>query len=242
MSDEGGGRYVDLKSATYLAQRLGQPIGFGQQAEESSPKKKGVADDPGGGDVENQLVEFHKVPKKKEMSRAEKEKLFIVENIKRRLVDLVPESAYDVKKGVCGVVAFLFLIAGGVLVLKSLGLTVIFASDPFNFTLLVVGCSFALPCFVWFVYIFILPNLCCGPCLDLREHRTFIHGKRKERKNPGLFNQMVGKANQHSEPPIIRTRLFAMYRKKEYVLILSYWLSLYLSMRVIVIMSRAPTE
>ncbi len=213
MSDEGGGRYIDLKNATYLATRLGERIGLIEERVAPSEKRKEQADE------ENQLKKFHEVPKEKKMSRAEKEKLFIVVNIKKRLVDLVPESHYDIKKGICGVVAFLFLVAGTVICLKALGLTVIFASDPFNPTLLIIGASFGAPCLIWFFYIFVLPHLCFESCRKIKTHREYVHEKRRERKEPGLFNNMVGAANKHSEPPIVRTRLFAMYRKKEYTIV-----------------------
>ena len=165
------------------------------------------------------IVPFHKVVKKEEMSRAQKEWLFIVKKIEGRLVHLLPEASYDQTKGICGIVGFLFLVAGGVMCLKALSMTVLFASDPFDFTLLVVGGSFGLPCVGWFVYIFIWPHLPCSHCRNIKANRNFIHKQRSERKDPGLFNEMVAAANKDSEPPIIRTRLFAMWRKHEITIV-----------------------
>ena len=168
---------------------------------------------------DDEIVPFHKVEKKKEMSRAQKEWLFIVKKIETRLKHLLPEAKYDVTKGCCGVIGFLFLVAGGVIVLKATSQTVLFASDPFSFELLIVGGSFGLPCIIWFIYIFIWPHLCCKHCRNIKASRTFIHEQRKDRKDPGLFNAMVAAANKDSEPPIIRTRLFAMFRKHEHTIV-----------------------
>jgi len=141
----------------------------------------------------DELVPFHLVKPKKEMSRAEKEKMFIVKKIEERLGHLLPEAKYDQTKGVCGIIAFLFVVAGGVTVLKALSMTVLFASDPYDPTLFVVGCSMGTPCVIWFIYVFIWPHLPCAHCRRIKASRRFIHGQRKERKDPGLFNDMVAK-------------------------------------------------
>ncbi len=172
-----------------------------------------------GSSKSEDVVPFNKVTPKKEMSRAEKEKMFIVKKIEERLINLLPEARYDQTKGCCGIFAFLFLVAGTVMCLKALSLTVLFASDPYDPTLLMAGACMGLPCMIWFVYIFIWPHLCCAHCRKIKANRAFVHAQRKERRDPGLFNSMVAAANKFSEPPIIRTRLFAMFRKKEYTIV-----------------------
>ena len=173
----------------------------------------------GEGKSVEEVIPFNLVKPKKEISRAEKEKMFIVKKIEDRLGNLLPEARYDQCKGLCGIIGFLFTVAGGVMVLKSLSQTVLFASDPYDPDLFVVGCSFGLPCIIWFIYIFIWPHLPCSHCRGIKATRSFIHGQRRERKDPSLFNNMVAAANKFSEPPIIRTRLFAMFRKEEYTIV-----------------------
>jgi hypothetical protein len=161
-------------------------------------------------------VAWNKVEKKKEMSRAEKEMVFIVKNIADRLGHLNPEARYEITKGLCGIFTFLSLVLGTALVLKGFALTVIFASDDPDINFVIAGAAFAAPCVVWFTYIFILPCIPCGPCRRMHEQRTSILEQRSDRKKPSLFNEMVASANEHSQPPIIRTPLYAMFRKKEY--------------------------
>jgi len=169
--------------------------------------------------ADGKIVAWNKVEKKKELSRAEKEKIFVVKNISKRLADLGPENHYDIKKGICGVISFLSLVAGGVIVLKATATTPIFAADEFSMTLLIIGCSFAAPCLVCCIWVFVWPYLPCSWCREVRELREFIKEKRAERKAPTLFNSMVASANEHSKPPIIRTTLYAMFRKKEYTIV-----------------------
>lgn len=162
---------------------------------------------------------WNKVEKKKEMSRAEKEMVFIVKNIADRLGHLAPEAKYEITKGLCAIATFLSLVLGTVLVLKGFSLTVIFASDDPDINFVIAGAAFGAPCVVWFIYIFIIPYFPCGPCRRLRTQRNFILEQRSERKKPSLFNEMVADANEHSKPPIIRTTLYAMFRKKEYKIV-----------------------
>jgi len=126
---------------------------------EKSPKKSKLVPDIelGGGGMApgEELLSSHLGTPKKEMSRAEKEKMFIVKKIEERLGYLLPEARYDQTKSICGVVAFLFVVAGGVTCLKALSLTVLFAADPYDPTLLAVGASMGAPCVVWFIYVFI---------------------------------------------------------------------------------------
>jgi len=117
-----------------------------------------------GGVTPEELVPFYLVKPKKEISRAEKEKMFIVKKIEERLGHLLPEARYDQTKGICGVVAFLFVVAGGVTCLKALSMTVLFASDPYDPTLLVIGASMGAPCVVWFIYVFIWVCACVSHC------------------------------------------------------------------------------
>lgn len=195
-----------------MAEENGQSAGDAEAAE--MMRKMGV-ELPG--EEKSQVgVPWHKVEKKKEMSRAEKEMVFIVKNIADRLGNLAPEAKYEITKGICGIFTFLSLVLGTVLVLKGFSLTVIFASDDPDMNFVIAGAAFAAPCVVWFTYIFILPYIPCGPCRRIREKRRFILEQRGERKKPSLFNEMVADANEHSKPPIIRTPLFATFRKKEY--------------------------
>jgi hypothetical protein len=164
-------------------------------------------------------VPWNKVEKKKELTRAEKEMIFIVKNIADRLTHLHPEARYEITKGICGTCSFLGLVLGGVFVLKGTATTVIFASDDFNMDFVIAGAVMATPCVIWFIYIFIMPYFPCGPCRRIRERRTGILEQRHERNQPSMFNNMVASANEHSKPPIIRTPLFAMFRKKEYKIV-----------------------
>lgn len=196
-----------------------------EQGNRPKPKAAGDIDIPEAKkpttatDADGKIVAWNKVEKKKELSRAEKERIFVVKNISKRLADLGPESHYDIKKGICGVVSALCLIAGGVIVLKATATTPIFAADEFSMTLLIIGCSFGAPCLVCCVWVFIWPYLPFSWCRETRELREFVKEKRLERKAPTLFNSMVASANEHSKPPIIRTTLYAMFRKKEYTIV-----------------------
>ena len=121
-------------------------------------------------------VEWHKVKKpKKELTRAEKEKIFIVKKIAERLNHLKPEEKYEIRKGICGVVMLLSLVLGTVLILKRfLATTVIFAGDDEDMGFVIAGMAFGAPCVFWFLYIYIAPCIPCGPCKhisrDPRDH------------------------------------------------------------------------
>lgn len=165
-------------------------------------------------------VQWHKVKKpKKELTRAEKEKIFIVKKIAERLKHLQPEERYEIRKGICGIIMLLSLVIGAVLVMKGTATTVIFAGDDEDMTFVIAGAVFAAPCVFWFLYIYIAPCIPFGPCKRMRETRATIHVQRAERKKPSMFNDMIGAANENSKPPIIRTPLWCTFRKKEYKIV-----------------------
>ena len=145
-------------------------------------------------------VPWHKVEKKKEMTRAEKEMIFIVKNIADRLHHLSPEAKYEITKGLCGVASFLSLILATVFILKGFSLTVIFASDDPDMNFVIAGAAFGAPSVVWFTYIFIIPYIPCESCKKLNQRQSILE-QRAERKKPSLFNEMVAQAN--GETPII---------------------------------------
>jgi len=149
--------------------------------------------------------------KEKGMTRFEKEKLFIMHNVNKRLEELNFENYFYLAKSVCFWFGFVFAILGVVLIVKGNSLTPLFAADPFDMTMIITGGCFCLPLIAWFGYVFLLPVI---PSVGRK--RKLMRDMRKERKNPSLFNQMVSAAEEDSKPPVKKIRIYLMFRKHEF--------------------------
>jgi len=145
---------------------------------------------------------------KPDMTRAEKEKIFVIEKVAERLSKMTMEESYETTKWCCFCWGVLIAIIGVLLILMGFQMTVLFQAYSFDSTKIIAGGCLCLPIIIWFLYI-----VC--PLKWMRRNRAFIAEQRRERKRPGLFNDMVAKAQKSSEPPIIRTRIVIMLRKKE---------------------------
>ena len=99
-----------------------------------------------------------------------------------------------------------------IIIFAGLGYTHVFERNKFNLGVVIFGGAFGLPLFTWFIYVFISPLLCKG----IANARKIIHTKRKERKKPTLFNEMVEAAQEHTKPPIKYIRIVVLFKKKEY--------------------------
>lgn len=149
--------------------------------------------------------------KDKVLTRFEKEKAFIMHNVARRLDLLVPERAFQLRKSVCFWVGILFAVIGTVLVLKGFQATPLFQAYNFNIIEISIGGVLCLPLCGWFLYVYALPIV-----PSVRRRRAELHMQRKERKNPGLFNDMVRQAEENSQPPVKKIRIYLNFRKHEF--------------------------
>ena len=152
--------------------------------------------------------------KEKGLTRFEKEKLFILHNVSVRLQQLNFENYFYLAKSVSFWFGFLFAVAGAVLIIKGLQLTPIFAAQPFSMTLIFVGGGLCVPLLIWFWYVFMLP--CC--LNSVWNKRKMMREQRRERKKPGLFNDMVRQAEENSRPPVKKIRMIIMYRKHDFTI------------------------
>jgi len=147
------------------------------------------------------------------MSRAEKERQFIMSNVSRRLEQLNFENYFYLAKSVTFSIGLLFAVAGIILIMRGLQLTPLFAAYPFNMELIIVGGAFMIPMLGWFGYVFLLPY--CSRTVG--EKRKKMREQRAERKNPSLFNDMVKRAEEDSKPKPKKIRIILGWRKHEFV-------------------------
>ena len=166
------------------------------------------------------------------LSRKDREILFVIENVQSRLDELVPDSRFQMVKGVLFVyslicvflysliqpsgtwfvIGVLSAVVGMVIIFAGLGYTHVFERNKFNLGVVIFGGAFGLPLFTWFIYVFVSPLL----CRRIADARRIIHTKRKERKKPTLFNDMVQAAQDFTKPPIKYIRIVVLFKKKEY--------------------------
>jgi hypothetical protein len=147
------------------------------------------------------------------MSRAEKERAFIMSNVSRRLEQLNFENYFYLAKSVTFTIGLLFAVGGIILIMRGLQLTPIFAAYPFSAELIIIGGAFMIPMLCWFGYVFLLP-FCSRTVGDKRKK---MREQRAERKNPSLFNDMVKRAEEDSKPKPKKIRIILGWRKHEFV-------------------------
>lgn len=145
------------------------------------------------------------------MSRFEKEKIFIMHNVAKRLHELNFENYFYLAKSVTFWFGVMFAVVGIICIMRGLQLTPLFAADPFDMTYIITGGCFCVPMLLWFAYVFLLPVI---PSIGRK--RKAMRDLRRERKNPSLFNDMVRKAEENSRPPVKKIRIYLMFRKAEF--------------------------
>lgn len=149
--------------------------------------------------------------KDKVLTRFEKEKAFIFHNVEKRLGMLVSDRSFQLSKSLWFWFGLLSAVVGIVLILKGFQATPLFQAYNFEIIEIAIGGVFCLPFIGWFLYIYALPIV-----PSVRRRRAELHLQRKERKNPGLFNDMVRKAEEDSRPPVKKIRIYLLFRKKEF--------------------------
>lgn len=144
----------------------------------------------------------------------ERELQFVLSTVSGRLYELTFDERFELRKGIYFIFGFLSSIIGVILILAGLHLTVFFEHLPFSIVTIVFGGVFMLPMLFWMFFVFIYPYVWWPEW----HRRKQMHGLRKERKKPSLFNEMVGAAQEHAKPPIKLMRVKACFRANYYPL------------------------
>jgi len=123
------------------------------------------------------------------LTRQEKEIQYVMQNVEDRLTHLKADELFETYKAQLFFCSLFTAIAGAVLILFGLHLTIFFQHlQNINIPAIVFGSLMCTPLMYWFFYVF-LPNK------DEQDKRRLIHKHRHNRRKPTLFNQMVKEAS-----------------------------------------------
>lgn len=123
------------------------------------------------------------------LTRQEKEIQYVMQNVENRLTHLKEDELFQTYKAQLFFCSLFIAIAGAVLILFGLHLTVFFQHlQDINIPAIVFGSLMFTPLMYWFYYVFI-------PDKEEQVKRRLIHKHRHNRRKPTLFNQMIKEAN-----------------------------------------------
>jgi len=149
------------------------------------------------------------------LTRQEKEIQYVMQNVENRLTHLKEDELFQTYKAQLFFCSLFIAIAGAVLILFGLHLTVFFQHlQDINIPAIVFGSLMFTPLMYWFYYVFI-------PDKEEQIKRRLIHKHRHNRRKPTLFNQMIKEANKATAPEPKMVRILAHIRKHDYPIVCS---------------------
>lgn len=152
------------------------------------------------------------------VTRKQKETYYVVKDINKRLSALKAEETFETFKVKLFTIAFLFMLAGILLILVGTHTSVLFAEQPFDPVAVAFGGLFCVPIIVWMKFMFV-------PSQPEALKRKSIKMERRGSKGPKLYQQITEAARKYAEPPPRRIKVTAVVRKKEYPVVASTWKS-----------------
>ena len=165
----------------------------------------------------NQLMTSPIVRGGRKKDRYEKERQFVIKKINNKLKIISFEEKFQIHKWILFVVGICFALAGTVLILYGLHLTVFFEMyQNISIPAIIFGGLFMIPLAVWISFLF-FPNS------EEKKKRNKIYADHMERKKATFFNKMTEEAAEFATPPDRVLKVTAHIRKKNYPVRATTW-------------------